>query len=41
MRLRRTIRWRRTRAELILYGISSLIFLAILYYIMQQRIVTE
>jgi hypothetical protein len=41
MRLRRTIRWRRTRAELILYGISSLIFLAILYYMIQQRVVTE
>jgi hypothetical protein len=38
MKLRRTIRWRRTRGEFILYGISSLIFLAILYYLVQQRI---
>jgi hypothetical protein len=41
MKLRRSIRWKRTRAELILYGISSLIFLAILLYIIQQRTVTE
>jgi hypothetical protein len=41
MKLRRSIRWRRTRAELILYGISSLIFLAILLYIIQQRITSE
>ena len=38
MKLRRKIRWRRNRGELILYGISSLIFLAILYYIVQQHI---
>jgi hypothetical protein len=41
MKLRRSIRWKRTRGELILYAISSLIFLAILYYTIQQRIVTE
>jgi hypothetical protein len=41
MKLRRSIRWKRTRGELILYAISSLIFLAILYYMIQQRIVTE
>jgi hypothetical protein len=38
MRLRRSIKWKRSRQELILYGISSLVFLAILYYIIQQRI---
>lgn len=38
MKLRRSIRWKRTRAELILFGISSLIFLALLYYIIQQRV---
>jgi hypothetical protein len=38
MKLRRSIQWKRTRAELLLYGISSLIFVAILYYIVQQRI---
>jgi hypothetical protein len=39
MKLRRSIRWKRTRGELVLYAISSLIFLAILYYIIQQRII--
>jgi hypothetical protein len=38
IKLRRSIRWRRSRAELILYGISSLIFVAILYYMIQQRV---
>ena len=37
MKLRRSIKWKRTRWELLLYGISSLIFLVILYYIVQQR----
>lgn len=41
MKLRRSIRWRRLRAEIILYGLSSLIFLALLYYILIQRISTE
>jgi hypothetical protein len=38
MKLRRSLKWKRTRAELLLYAISSLIFLGILYYIIQQRI---
>jgi hypothetical protein len=38
MKLRRSIRWKRSRSELLLYGISSLLFLAFLYYIIQQRI---
>jgi hypothetical protein len=38
MKLRRSIKWKRRRGELILFGISSLIFLAILYYIIQQRV---
>src|SRR5579863_1127257 len=37
MKLRRSIRWRRSRGELVLYGISTLIFVAFLYYIIQQR----
>jgi hypothetical protein len=41
MKLRRSNRWTRTRSELILYGCSSLIFLAILYYILQQRVTTS
>ena len=38
IQLRRSIKWRRTRVELLLYGISLLIFLAILVYLVQQRI---
>jgi hypothetical protein len=38
MKLRRSIRWKRTRGELVLYAVSSLLFLAILYFIIQQRI---
>lgn len=38
LKLRRSMRWKKTRGELLLYAISSLIFLAILYYIIQQRI---
>ena len=41
MKLRRSIKWKKTRGELILYAISSLIFLAILYYIIQQRVSSE
>src|ERR1700683_1741263 len=41
MKLRRSIRWRRTRGELILYGIGSLIFLAILLYLVQQHVGSE
>jgi hypothetical protein len=38
LKLRRRIRWKRTRGELVLYAISSLIFLAVLYYLLQQRV---
>ena len=41
MKLRRSIRWRRTKAELLLYLVSAVIFLGILYYILIQRIPTE
>jgi hypothetical protein len=41
IKLRRSIRWRRSRAELILYGISSLIFIGILLYMIQQRVTGE
>jgi hypothetical protein len=41
MRLRRSIRWKRTRTEVLLYSVSSLIFLAILFYIIQQNITTQ
>jgi transposase-like protein len=36
MQLRRKIRWRRTRGELVLYGIGSLIMVAIIYYVLHQ-----
>jgi hypothetical protein len=38
MKLRRNIRWQRAKWEIILYGVSSLIFLAILYFMVQQRV---
>jgi hypothetical protein len=41
MKLRRSIRWQHTRAELILYAIGSLIFLAVLYYMVQQHVTSE
>ena len=41
MKLRRAIRWRRTRGEVLLYSISSLILLALLYYILTQHVSTE
>jgi hypothetical protein len=36
--LGRMIRWRRAIPEATLYGIGLLMFLAILYYVIQQRI---
>jgi hypothetical protein len=41
MKLRRGIKWRKSRMELLLYGISSIIFLLILYYIIQQRLPSD
>jgi len=41
IRLRREIRWKRKRTELLLYGISSLAFVAFLYYLIQQRVVSS
>src|ERR1700683_2104489 len=41
MKLRRSIRWKRLSSELILYGIGALIFVAILYYIVQQHFTGE
>ena len=34
---RRSIKWRRKRRELLLYGTGFLVFLAFLYYITRQR----
>lgn len=41
MKLRRGIRWRRTKAELLLYLVGAVVFLGILYYILIQRVPTE
>jgi len=41
LRLRRQIKWKKTKAALVLYSLSSLIFLALLYYLIQQRIISE
>lgn len=38
MKLRRGIRWRRTRGELLLYAVGLVLFLALLYYLVQQRV---
>lgn len=41
LKLRRKIRWKKTKATIVLFGLSSLVFLWLLYYLIQQRIVTE
>lgn len=41
IKLRRSLRSKKIKRELIGYGISSLILIAILYYFLQQRIPSE
>jgi hypothetical protein len=41
IKLRRSLRLKKYKRELIAYGIGSLILAAILYYVFQQRIPTE
>jgi hypothetical protein len=41
IKLRRGLRLKKYKRELIAYGIGSLILAAILYYVFQQRIPTE
>ena len=41
IRMRRGLRVQQIKRQLLGYGISSLILLAILYYLFQQRIVSE
>jgi len=41
IKLRRGLKVKKLKRELIAYGIGSLILLAILYYVFQQRIPTE
>lgn len=38
MRLRRKIRWKKSRVELVAYGICTLIVAAMIYYLIQQRV---
>ncbi len=41
MKLRRQIKWRRTKAELLLYSVGSLAVIALIYYLIQQRVISE
>ena len=41
MRLRRRIRWNRLKREILIYGFGCLAFLAVLYYLVQQRFSRE
>ena len=41
IKMRRSLRSKKIKRELIGYGISSLILIAILYYFLQQRIPSE
>jgi hypothetical protein len=41
MRLRRTIKWKRTRRELLAFGTASVILVVVVYYLIQQRIASE
>lgn len=41
MKLRRKIRWKRSRVELIAYAICSILVAAMIYYLIQQRITPE
>lgn len=36
MKLRRQIKWKRTKGELILYGIGTLIMLWLIHYVINQ-----
>jgi hypothetical protein len=38
MRLRRKMRWKKSRVELAAYGICSIIVAAVIYYLIQQRV---
>jgi len=41
MKLRRKIRWRKSKVELIAYAICSLIVAFMIYYLIQQRVTGE
>ena len=37
MRLRRKMRWKKSRVELLAYAICSVVLAALIYYLIQQR----
>jgi hypothetical protein len=41
MRLRRRMKWKRSRRELLAFGIASAIAVIVVYYLIQQRVVSE
>lgn len=41
MRLRRQIKWRRSRRELIAFGSGAILLAIIVYYLIQQRVISE
>ena len=41
MQLRRRLRWKRSRLALAMYGLATLVLIAIIYVALQQRISTQ
>jgi uncharacterized membrane protein len=41
MRLRRRIKWRRSRRELLAFGSATAILVLVIYYLIQQRVVSD
>ena len=41
MRLRRSIKWKRSRREIAVFGIAAFLLVFLVYYLVQQRIVSE
>ena len=41
MRLRRKIKWRHSRREIAVFGIAAFLLVFLVYYLIQQRIVSE
>jgi hypothetical protein len=41
MQLRRRIKWRRSRRELLAFGSATVLLIFVIYYLIQQRIVSD
>jgi hypothetical protein len=41
MRLRRQIKWRRSRRELLAFGSATVILVLVIYYLIQQRVLSD